>query len=106
MLTPFLLGMRKSVVLLALLLMPVIVQAYCGDGVCNVAAGETRNTCCADCPCGFAMDCSDDGVCVFPEAPVQITGGAITHLYGFEGAFAAMVAGVAITVIVLYKLRK
>jgi hypothetical protein len=98
--------MRKAVFAIMCLLAASTVIAYCGDDVCNVLAGETRNSCCDDCACGFGMECSDQGVCVFPDEAPQITGRVATRFYGFEGWFAALVAAMAVGVVVLYMLRK
>ena len=43
--------------------------------------------------------------CDFAQEEVQITGKAVTRLYGFDGWFAALVAAMAVGVLVLYKLR-
>ena len=53
------------------------------------------------------MVCAEEGNCDFAEniAASEITGRATTHMYGFEGAFAAVVVVLAVGVLVLYKLR-
>ena len=98
-------SMRVAFLAIAFLIASSAVCAYCGDGVCNTVAGESRSSCCEDCACGSGMVCLESGDCDFAQEEVQITGRAITHLYGFDGWFAALVAAMAVGVLVLYKLR-
>jgi len=102
--------MRAFILAILSLAMIANVWAYCGDGVCNVVAGESRTNCCTDCSCGYQSECSDSGACVLSSEGVKFTGGAVSEpvsrLYGFDGAYAALVATLAIGVLVLYKLRK
>lgn len=97
--------MRLTLLVLVFLLVPAIVQAYCGDGVCNVVAGESRRSCCDDCPCGYSMICTETGSCEFAEVSNQQITGHATYLYGFEPVLAGLVALMAVGVLVLYKFR-
>ncbi|MBR9679158.1 MAG: hypothetical protein GON13_02735 [Nanoarchaeota archaeon] len=97
--------MRSAFFAIAFLVAVSSVFAYCGDGVCNTVAGESRSSCCEDCACSSSMVCLENGDCGFAQEELQITGKAVTRLYGFDGWFAALVAAMAVGVLVLYKLR-
>lgn len=98
--------MRTLFFSLALLLVVGNVLAYCGDGVCNTVAGESRSSCCSDCACGYNQVCSDSESCVAVAHPtVQVTG-YVSRLYGFDGWFAILVAVLSMFVLLLYKFKK